>query len=183
MTITIDQLGLDMGAGLGLLLRRLYVRAIPAAFGDVSAELGMDVAFDFANPRVQDVLDQLAEQVTNITDSTRADIQRLVGRAAEEGWTDEQLAMALEQLADVASRSRARLIARTEAATAYGAAQILAYRESGVVRQKEWLTGPNPCPVCEGLSGARANLDAPFIGNVQHPPAHPGCVCDVVAVL
>lgn len=183
MTIRVDQLGLDLGARLGPLLRRAYLRLLPAAYADASQALGLELAFDLANPRVQDVLEELAGRVRDITATTQADIQRLVGQAADEGWSNEQLAAQIEALGEVASRRRARLIAATESAHGYGAAQQAAWRDSGVVRGSEWLTGPDPCPVCRDLGGRVAALGAEFAPGVRHPPAHPGCTCDQAAAL
>jgi len=180
---TIDQLGLDLGARLGLLLRRAYLLALPAAFADAADVLGVDVAFDVDNPFVQAILSDLATRVRDIAETTREEIRGLVGQAAAEGWSVEQLARAIEGLGEGHSRERARLIALTESAEAYSRGSIAAYRASGVVQGKEWLLGPEPCPICQGLGGQVVDLGEEFARGIAHPPAHPRCTCAIAPVL
>lgn len=182
MTI-IDQLGLDLGAQLGVVLRRAYLLLLPAAYEDAAAALGIDLAFDLANPRVQEVLDELAERVRSIAETTRDQIRGLVGQAAAEGWSNEQLAQAIEQLGEIESRRRARLVAATEMAHGYSRAALAAYAESGVVQGVEWLLGPEPCELCQSLGKTVVGLDNEFAPGVRHPPAHPGCRCDMIPIL
>jgi hypothetical protein len=183
VTISVDQLGLDLGARLGPLLRRAYLLLLPAAYDDATTALGLELAFDLANPRVQEILEELAERVVEIAETTREEIRALVGKAAEEGWSNEELARRLTELGEIRSRARARLIARTESASGYARAQLAAYRDSGVVRGTEWLLGPDPCEVCRPLGGRTVELDGEYAPGVRHPPAHPLCTCDIVATL
>ncbi len=181
--IDVDQIGLDLGATLGLLLRRFYPLAMAAAYRDAAVTLEIDLAFDLDNPLIQTILQDLADEVVDVAETTRDQIRALVGQAAAEGWSNAQLATALRDLGEVQSRQRARLIAATETAAAYSRGAIAAYEQSGVVGAVEWLTADSPCPICDPLDGTTAPLGGEFAAGIAHPPAHPNCRCALVPVL
>lgn len=174
---------LDDGAKLADIMRRFYPLIIESAFGDASLA-GIPVAWDLDNPFVQGVLDRLAEDIADVAETTKDEIRALVGRQAAEGWSLDELADAIETLADVRSRTRAELISRTETASAYSQGSIAAFKASGVVSQIEWLTADGEvCPICEDLNGKRVDIDQSFAGGVAHPPAHPNCRCAILPVV
>lgn len=184
MPIDPEQLELDFGDEIARLMRRFYPLLISRAFGDASGVLGLDLAYDLDNPFVQEVLDRLAKRVRGVADTTRDDIRRLVGQGAEEGWSADDLAAAIRAAGDVASVSRSQAIARTEYASAYSQGSLLAYEESGVVTQVEWLAGPDECEdVCAPLNGKRVPLGEAFGDGIDFPPAHPNCRCALVPIV
>lgn len=173
---------LDDGREIAALVRRFYPLLLELAYQDAGDTLGMDLAFDLANPRVQDVLDQLAGQVQDISDTTRQAIQDLIGQGAAEGWGPDRLARAIRDAGITASASRADAISRTESATAYTQGSLLAYADSGVVAATEWLA-TDPCPICAPLAGQVSALGSLFPGGYSGPPAHPNCRCALAPVL
>lgn len=177
----VDQLGLDLGAGLTTLLRRAYVDLLAAAHGDAVDALGLEAAFDVELPEVQEVLDQVAMRARGISETTRAQIQELVGKAATEGWSNERLAQEILKLGKGLAPLRARLIASTETTHAYSQGQLIAYQRSGVVTGVEWLTASSEvCPICEELGGKVVGLYEEFAAGIIAPPGHPGCRCTLV---
>lgn len=167
--------GLDDGSAVAKLMRAYHQQLIETAFAD-AADL-VDVAFDLDNPFVQTVLNELAKKVRGVAETTKEDIRLLVGRGADEGWSVERLQKEIREKGDIASRSRAMLIARTESAAAYSQGSIAAYRASGVVKQTAWLLGPDPCEICQALDGLTADLGDEFADGISAPPAHPNCTC------
>lgn len=168
---------LDDGTQLTAIMRRFYPLLLEKAYTDATGVLGVEVAFDLEHEAVQKVLGLLAKRIKDVADTTRTQVQTLVGQAAERGWSPAELAAELRKVADLQSASRAAMVARTETATAYTQGSILAYQESGVVKGTEWLLGGNPCPDCEPLGGTFLDFDA------AHPPLHPNCTCSVIPVL
>lgn len=181
----VEQLGLDLGPAIRRTLSRFYPDLLQRAFDDAGLALDQDIAFDLENRRVQDVLDELATLVTRVSDTTRQEIRDLVGRQAAEGWDLTQLADAIEALAEGHSESRAARIARTETASAYSRGSLLAYADSGVVTQVEWLTALDDLtsPACRALSGQRVALGAVFSDGTPHPPQHPNCRCTLLPIV
>ena len=97
-----------------------------------------------------------------------------------------------------ASTYRALSIARTESSRATNFATVEAYKQSGVVKGKEWLTAfdERTCPFCSDMDGRIIELDDNFFdkgeslgelsldyGNVGYPPLHPSCRCTTIPFL
>lgn len=170
--------GLDDGKAVAALMKPFYVQLLRDAFGD-AADAGIAVSFDLENPFVQQTIAGLAKKVKGVAETTRADIQMLVGQQAGNGWSAQELAQAIRDQGITRSETRAMLISRTETAAAYSQGSIAAYRASGVVKQTEWLTAgdDDDCPICAALNGTRADLGDMFDGDIDAPPAHPACRC------
>lgn len=174
---------LDNGDEIAKLMIPLYRLVLEQAGDDAYTALGIDGVFDIDNPFVQDTLNDLALLIRDVADTTKDEIRALVGKQAAEGWSDEELAQAIFNRGDIAEKTRARKIARTETARAYSKGSLLAYEASGVVSGTEWLTGGDPCPECQPLGGKVAALGKEFASGIAHPPVHPACTCAVAPVL
>lgn len=171
------------GSQIAALMRKYHIRLLALAAEDATTTLGVDAAFDLENESVQDVLDLLGKKVRNVAETTRDDIRRLTGQAAEAGWSPAELAAEIAKLGEIASVTRAELIAVTESAAAYSRGSLLAYADSGQVRGTEWLLGPEPCEICQPLGGTVAALGEAFADDIESPPAHPRCTCALAPVL
>lgn len=124
-----------------------------------------------------------AELVKNISEATRNMIRSDVREAMEQGWSNDVLASRL-QGGYAFSPERAEVIARTETAKADVEGNIAAYKESGVVSGKQWITGAGCCDLCDELDGEIVGLDEEFPNEGGNgPPLHPNCRCDVLPVL
>jgi hypothetical protein len=138
-------------------------------------------------------------QTTNQTTSLKLDVAlaklraELVAGLVDAGDSIPQLTKRVQSVFDQATKSRARMIAATEAARAVHAAQEQSAIDSGVVVGMEWLVSGDACPLCLQIAAeVRAvPLGTRFaeVGNnpsykdVRHPPAHPHCQCSIVEVL
>jgi SPP1 gp7 family putative phage head morphogenesis protein len=174
---------LDDGDRVSALMRPFYTALAKLAFDDSNDQYGLDVSFSLENEYVQTVINRLAKNVRGVTDTTKDQIAGLVGRQADEGWSNEQLARNIRQLGVDMSRSRSVTIARTESASGYTGGQLASFQASGVVSQTEWLIGPDSCDLCEGLSGQRADLGGEYAPGVVGPPMHPRCTCTLIPVI
>jgi SPP1 gp7 family putative phage head morphogenesis protein len=168
--------GLDDGSAIAGLMKAFYQALLEDAFLD-AADSGIDVSFSLDNPHVQTVLDQLAKNVRGVAETTKDEIRALVGKQASEGWSVEELQRQIRAKGEIASRSRALTIARTETAAGYSQGSLAAYKASGVVKQVEWLIGPDSCDECQALDGKRVGLGEEFAPGVTAPPYHPRCTC------
>ncbi len=118
-----------------------------------------------------------------IDESTREMLNSTVAQAIDEGWSNERLAQEIEDSQGF-SPERAEMIARTETAFADVAGNMEAYRASGQVAQKQWITGADCCEDCAALDGEIVDLDDNFPNDGgDGPPLHPNCRCDVLPVL
>lgn len=166
----------------------LWPDLLGTGYADAGDLLPVTVRFDQANPAIQRVLTELAADLVGVSDTTRAEVQALVGQAAAAGWTGADLARQIRGLTEIAAgadashvAARAQLIATTESARAYTLGARQAYADSGVVAAVEWLTTDAACDVCGPLDGQQAPLDGTFAGLL--PPAHPACRCALLPVV
>lgn len=121
-----------------------------------------------------------AALIQGLSDTTTARVRELVDQALADGWSNDDLADALDE-DGVFGADRAETIARTETAAADVQGSLAGWEASGVVAQKEWLTGAGCCDLCTDLNGERVDLDDEFPEG--DPPLHPNCRCDVSPVV
>jgi SPP1 gp7 family putative phage head morphogenesis protein len=116
--------------------------------------------------------------ITQITDTTRRNVQEAVARWVENG--EPLPALVRDLRAAGFSARRAKLIAQTETTGAFARANEAVYRESGVVQEYEIRVAMDErtCPVCAGHMGKRYPL-----GAREKPPFHPSCRCWIVPIV
>ena len=120
-----------------------------------------------------------------ITDTTRDGLQKLIKDAEIEGRSVMQLANEIRQSA-LFSKSRARMIAKTELSFADNNGNLIAWKASGVVSGKKWLLGNEHmlCDQCDTNTKAGViALDAKFPSGLSCPPGHPNCSCGMAPVI
>jgi len=118
-----------------------------------------------------------------IDESTRAMLNSTVAQAIDEGWSNDRLAQEIEDSQGF-SAERAETIARTETAFADVAGNLEAYKASGQVAQKQWITGADCCDDCQELADVVVDLGESFPNDGgDGPPLHPKCRCDVLPIL
>lgn len=146
------------------------------------AENALDAMLSQANEKaIAWAADHAARLVTQIDETTRGGIQDLVGKALEEGWSNDDLAARIQE-SEGFSDYRAEMIARTETAFADVQGNLAGYRESGVVEGQEWLIAQDEyCEDCDALDGMVVDIGGDFPDGP--PPLHPNCRCTVLPVL
>lgn len=165
------------------LLERIVRDGAKAGFGQVGivddVERMLTLTNTFAITYAQE---RAGELITQISESTRRMIRDDIVRALEAGDSNDVLATVLRR-GYAFSADRAEMIARTETAYADVEGNLEAYRQSGVVEAKKWITGAGCCDLCDELNGTIVPLAGAFPGGRPGPPLHPNCRCDIVPVL
>lgn len=161
------QLSLDDGDQIEIVMRKFYPLLFSKAFGDAAAETGIDIAFDLENENVQLVLDQLAKEIRNVADTTKAEVQRLVGQQAQQGWSNAELAQKITAHGEISSVSRANMIARTESAVGYNQGTLLGYEDAGI-EQVNVFDGTNDDD-CKAANGQVWTLNEAKASPIAHP--------------
>lgn len=119
-----------------------------------------------------------------ITASTRQALRDLVGQALTEGWSPGRLSQEIEE-SSVFSEARADMIARTELQAAHQNGNLIGWRDSGVVEKKRWILAdshPQDDECNDNAEQGEIDIDDVFSSGDDAPPAHPNCLCDLVAV-
>lgn len=173
--------------------RKVSEGALTAAGKQVFAELGKDDPFNYPPERVMQFLRERQNRLRDVADSVFEGIRSEIEAGLEAGDTMDQLAARVRAAFNEASRSRAKRIAMTETAAAYGVGRQEGMTQAGV-RFKRWLTsgGDNVRPAHMEANNQTVGTEEAFdVGgeSLMHPgdPAgSPGniinCHCVAVAV-
>lgn len=159
--------------------------------------LGIDAPLDIGKKTIkQDGINYASQYlqeeaiiaIKGINEYTIERLKAVLAEGLENGESIEQLAKRVEDVFDIAIGSRARTIARTEVLKSTNAATLEAYKQSKVVKGKEWLTARDAKvdDLCRSLDGKVIKLDAEFKEasySGAFPPLHPNCRCTLIPVL
>jgi HK97 family phage portal protein len=161
--------------------------------------------FDMASPNVREFLKtqglKFAKEVNDVTaDKLAKTIAE--GNSAGEGIT--QIKDRISSVFKEAEDSRAFAIARTETSRASNFGIIEGYKQSGVVKGKEWVTAfdERTCEYCASMNGKIVSLDDNYFergdefkprgadapmdfgySDVGEPPLHVNCRCVTIPVV
>jgi len=139
--------------------------------------------------------DWISKNVKNfageVNKTTQNKIRDALAKAVEEGEGIPEASRRIKSVFTSANTSRARAIARTEILHSSNFASVEAWKQSDVVKKKEWYTALDErvCPICEPMHGKVKPLANEFspgdklFGNVDEPPAHVSCRCTLLPVL
>jgi len=122
--------------------------------------------------------------ISGFGEDVKKDIKRVIRDGITNGKSVTQVAADLRAVLR-AKEWRINTIARTEVMRAANYGRYSAWKRSGVVKGKEWVTAwdDRTCDICMGLDGERRKLDDVFSIGVMMPPAHPNCRCTAVPIL
>jgi len=151
-------------------------------------ELDLGTAFDISNPRIKQWLEDYSFKFAENLEATSIEkLRSILETGFEEGKSIPEIMKDITQYFDAWDRYRAEIISRTETSRASNEAAIEAYEQSGVVKEKEWLTAPDCCDICAELDGEVVALEDTFFdddyGDGMAPPRHVNCRCSVLAVV
>lgn len=167
-------------------IEALAEMARDGAVESLMALFGADLDVDVIN-RASDMAETWARNyggvmISEIEETTRGDVSRIIGDAMEGGWSNDKVASALDE-GYAFSDDRADMIARTETAYADVAGNVASYEEAGVER-KRWVLGSDSCDLCQANEDAgEIDFNDTFPSGDFAPPGHPNCTCDIIPVL
>jgi hypothetical protein len=177
-----DQVSRLTSADVQAINQRLAVQSIKQGYTKLATDFGMEGSFTLAHPdAVAWARQHAAAAVTEINDTTRKEIQRLIADGIDAGKSYSQVAREIRG-SGIFSVDRAQMIAVHENAMAYenGASMLIAdLEETGLTMEKAWSTvGVDQCEICLGneTAGWIPNGDA-FPSGDKFPPNHPRCRC------
>ncbi|OGO03989.1 MAG: hypothetical protein A2Y91_03420 [Chloroflexi bacterium RBG_13_54_8] len=154
---------------------------------------GIGIAFDLSNPKaVEWLANNAALRVTQIDDTTRETIGRIVKQGVDEGWsynkTAKEISSRFEEFRVGKPQehiaSRAHLVAVTESANSYEVGNKMVIdqmTEAGLKMVKKWQT-VNDNKVSDECQRNQDDdwiaVDQEHTSGDMHPPRFPGCRCD-----
>lgn len=185
------------------------VRSFIEAEGIIEIQKLVDNAvFFMSSDAVQSYLKKDGAKYIKVINQETADqLRSELSQGVTLGESIPELRARVESIYVDATGYRADRIARTETLRATNFATVEAYKQSGVVVAKEWLTAHDErtCPWCGPMDGKIVSLDEDYhkkgdvisginesgttvrltigVGNVEAPPLHPNCRCTTIPVL
>lgn len=123
-------------------------------------------------------------------DDALTELRQEISQGLFEGDTRMEMRDRVQKVFENADKDRAEMIGRTEASRARHEGEIVAAKESGVVKAKRWLRSADCCDKCDAIAEETKSgvpIDAPYTttsyGPVMGPPLHPRCQCSQTFVL
>jgi hypothetical protein len=171
---------------------REAARMVRAGAVQLIGELSIEMAFDVGQPdAVAFLRDRGALRVAGMNATSREALRELLVQAVDDGWSYSRTAREIRARFDGFAgrsplrhiRSRAELVAVTEAGEAYEHGRMLVsdrLADAGLDVQHAWLTVGDGavCSICSsaGAQGwiVRGEL---FVNGLAGPLGHPGCRC------
>jgi SPP1 gp7 family putative phage head morphogenesis protein len=134
---------------------------------------------------------QIADNVEKFTksmlDTDRESLINIISNGIENGQSMADIRGSIQASFDAIEKSQAMRITRTEVARASNQGALDAYKESGIVEAKQWVTfgAVDECADYDGqietLSGDFYDDNSEFLDG--DPPLHPNCRCIVVPIV
>jgi len=160
-------------------------------------KLEIDAAFDVANPEVQKWLKGYVPVFSKNLEAVSVEkLRRELIAGLEKGESIPELMKRVNGTYANWNKMRSRTIARTETIRGSNQGAIEAYRQSGVVKKKEWVSflDSRTCADCAALNGEIVELeeifvekegkyDSKFYKYIDAPPLHTLCRCAVAPVI
>ena len=139
---------------------------------------GNQLVFDLKNPLVANHLESFSSnKITGqIDETTRQTLRETLASGMQAGEGINKLQIRVADAFEQADKVRARLIARTEVCNSANFANVTAFKISGVVARKEWLTTRDgrARDTHAALDGAKIPVDADFVTIDGDSGQHPG---------
>lgn len=162
--------------------------------------IGIDTPYLLSETEKQVVDKQITRFGKSIINTDRDKIAEIVAEGLKNGNGPAKVANAIRTQMPEFTRAQATRVARTELLTTINNSALEAWKKSGVVKAKQWVTH-DPCPYCAPLDGKIIELDAVYFEkgdtwlgeakspikldyrSIPAPPLHPNCECSEVPVL
>jgi SPP1 gp7 family putative phage head morphogenesis protein len=146
-------------------------------------QINFSGVFNVTNPEVIKFIDKYLLKLSGVlNDTTLIAVKNIIKEGLTDGSTIQEIADRINASPEF-SPVRSTMIARTETANSYINGEIVAWKQSGVVDRKQWISSPGACDICKALNGKQVGLDEKFGEGWFNSLPHPSCRCDNLAIL
>ena len=127
------------------------------AWDNMKNQMGPEMAerlgdFRIDSTDIQDAARSASHRLAGVSPTTmRRDLNEVIARGIADGTNLAAMTAQLEALSGDFTRTRARLIARTETAIAQNQGTVNAWKQSGVVKGKRFQLAPGACKICRAV--------------------------------
>lgn len=177
------------------------------AVGGEAANQFLGIEHPYVPKNVKDVntqefvRNQIEKFAVSLIATDKDILASIISTGLTRGDSIPQIRRAIQDKFTEYGKTQAERITRTEVARACNSGIVDAYRQSGVVEGKQWLTSGDPCEYCAPLEGKIVELDGNYFDegsewlgdaktpmkldyeDVGEPPLHPNCRCTTISVI
>ena len=162
--------------------RIVIKNAATEALGDLEDAVPIEVDFDIKVERIAQYIAERTNLVKGINDITYRKLKEIVIQVVQEGKTVIDLRDEIRGMFKDMTAGRAMTIARTETVGAYNFGTVEAWRQSGVVQTKTWLSARDDRvrDSHKELDGETVPLDQIFSNGLEFPGQTGGAPGEVI---
>jgi SPP1 gp7 family putative phage head morphogenesis protein len=139
-----------------------------AAMQDVT----VGVEFSMDNPRIRALMDQkVFKFAREVNETTLKNLRKTLGEAIDAGEDIRKIRDRVKGVFDIVDNGRAEMIARTEIIGTHNRGTLEAYKQSGVVSEKTWITSRDSRvrDLHQVMDGETVPLNSQFSNGLQAP--------------
>ena len=168
---------------------RIFFELSVPVFTDITERRGrragklIGVKFELTEEVVENINKKSMKFAEQVNETTKKQLRKELGEGIAEGEGVPELSERVSGVFKKRRKYETERIARTEVISASNGAELDAYKQSGVIEKKEWLTEAGACGICSSLNGEVVGLKEMFSGGFDTPPAHPNCRCTILPVI
>jgi len=168
---------------------RIFFELAVPIFTDITERRGrragefVGTKFELTKEVVEKIDEKSMKFAEQVNKTTKDKLRKVLGEGITAGEGVPELSDRVSDVFKTRRKYETERIARTEVIEASNAAEQEAYKQSGVIEKKEWLTEPDACDICINLSGEVVELNKTFGEGFDYPPAHPNCRCTILPVI
>lgn len=134
-----------------------------------------------------EIVKNVAKFTQSMLDTDRDTLIKILTDSLQDGKSVPEIRGAIQAEFDTISKNQAQRITRTEILRASNQGALDAYKQSGIVEGKQWLTA-GAVDECEAYDGQVESLEGSFYGSKSEfadgdPPLHPNCRCVLLPVI
>lgn len=183
----------------------VLTQALISAGNEANKLLGIDKPYLPKSVKQAVTEEQIKKQIelfaVAMLDTDKEIMAGIIAEGLKAGSSIPEIRKQIQEKFAEYSKTQAERITRTEVATSANRGIVDAYKSSGVVVAKQWLTAPDACAYCAPMNGQIIGLDdsyfdqgSQWLGNadkplpldyrsIEEPPLHPNCRCTTIAVI
>lgn len=163
-------------------VRPLLLATLQEGYRAGALRIDADLAFQTTG-RSLAVLEDIVGKVQGTTETTQAELGRIVKAGLEDGADVDEIASRIAAQFTDWKDWRAKLVAQTSVTPTFAVAQQDAFLDGGVTTNR-WLTqrDGDVRPEHDALDGEEVEVGQPFSNGLAYPQ-EPNCRCDVLPVL
>jgi len=164
----------------------LILGAVAQGGQEALADLGLAINFNRTDPAVQDfIAKKVPKFAFDVNDTTLDQLRREFKQAIDKGEGIPLITKRVQKVFGFTEKFRNKRIAQTEIVGAFNKGTMEGYQQSGVVKEKEWLSSRDSLvrDTHKALDGQKRPLNRRFSNGLMQPGDYSGKASEIIDCL